>query len=287
MSDETPDHEEQPVKKRPVWRHQGPTHGWKHHGPAQSRPQPIQPQPLQRAPIWMRPLRQPQNQRPSLAREHIVRAAIELADAEGLGALTMRRLATKLGAGAMSLYWHIPNKEDLLDLMLDAAFGEVELPERPSGDWRADLHLFAHHMLGVLRRHTWLVSLLNSRPLPGPNTLRYVEVFLSELDGFGLDVNTISGILSTVEAYVDGFAQREAAAAEVRRRAGMTETEWQAALTAYFQQVLSSGQYPTLARIVSEDTDIFTDASFDFGLECVLDGIAARIAAAHYEGGET
>src|SRR5262249_31480452 len=280
MSEENPEHDKRLGKHKPTWRHQGSTHGSKRHG----SPHPQQP-PLRPEPIWLRPVRQPQSQRPSLTREQIVRAAIELADAEGLEALTMRRLATKLGAGAMSLYWHIPNKEDLLDLMLDAAFGEVELPERPSGDWRADLHLFAHRMLGVLRRHTWLPSLTSSQPLPGPNALRYVEVFLIELRDLGLDVNTIGSILSTVDAYVNGFAQREAASEEVRRRSGMTEAEWYTALAAYFQHILSSGHYPTLARVVSESAEIDADASFDFGLECVLDGIAARIAAARRDGG--
>ncbi len=267
MSDDEPRHTREPLMNRPL----------------KNRPlrnQPLRNQPLKHEPIWTRPMRQPQSQRPSLAREQIVRAAIELADAEGLQALSMRRLATKLGAGAMSLYWHIPNKEDLLDLMLDAAFGEVELPEQPSGDWRADLRLFARHMLRVLRRHTWLSSLISSRPLPGPNSLRYVEVFLSALDGLGLDANTMGGIHSTVHAYVDGFAQHEAAEEEIRRRTGMTEAEWHTALAPYFQKILSSGQYPTLARLIAENEDIDADASFEFGLECVLDGIAARIAAA-------
>lgn len=265
MSDNKHDHEEQPGEKKSAWRRQGPAHP--------------EHQPARREPIWMRPTRQPQGQRPSLSREQIVRAAIELADAEGLEALTMRRLATKLGAGAMSLYWHIPNKEDLLDLMLDAAFGEVALPERLSGDWRADLRLFAHAMLGVLRRHTWLPSLLSSRLLPGPNTLRYVEIFLADLDGLGLEYGAIADILSTVDAYVDGFAQREAAEAETRRQAGMTEAEWQATLTAYFQRILANGQYPMLARVIAANTDINVNATFDSGLECVLDGIAVRIAA--------
>src|SRR5215469_1479596 len=235
-------------------------------------------------PIWSRPVRKLQSQRPSLAREQIVRAAMELANAEGLQALTMRRLAKKLGAGAMSLYWHIPNKDDLLDLMLDAAFGEVELPEQPSADWRADLRLFARHMLSVLRRYTWLPSLISSRPLPSPNRVRYVERFLSELEGLGLDFTTIGGILNTVEAYVDGFAQHEAAPEEIRRRTGMTEAEWRAAFAAYLQQILSSGQYPTLARLIAGNAEISADATFEFGLECVLDGIAARIAAARRDG---
>jgi AcrR family transcriptional regulator len=277
MSEDQPEPEDRAAdndKEEPIWTHEGPTRVWQHHGDAYpQRP------PLPHEPIWIRPVRKPQSQRPSLTRGQIVRAAMELANAEGLEALTMRRLAKKLGAGAMSLYWHIPNKDDLLDLMLDAAFGEVELPEEPSADWRADLRLFAHHMLSVLRRYTWLPSLISSRPLPSPNRVRYVERFLSELEGLGLDLTTIGGILNTVEAYVDGFAQHEAAPEEIRRRTGMTEADWRATFAAYLQEVLSSGQYPTLARLIAGNAEISADATFEFGLECVLDGIATRIAA--------
>jgi hypothetical protein len=87
-----------------------------------------------------------------------------------------------------------------------------------------------------------------------------------------------------VEAYVYGFAQREAAPEEIRRRTGMTEAEWRATFAAYLQQILSSGQYPTLARGIAGNAEIKADAIFEFGLECVLDGIAARIAAAHRDG---
>src|SRR5262249_25970715 len=92
------------------------------------------------------------------------------------------------------------------------------------------------------------------------------------------------GILSTVDAYVDGFAQREAAGEEARRRTGLTEAEWHAALAPYFEQILSSGRYPTLARVIPETRDIDPDAPFAFGLECVLDRLAAPIAAARGEG---
>jgi AcrR family transcriptional regulator len=235
-------------------------------------------------PIWIRPARNPRSQRPSLTREQIVRAAIQLANAEGLEALSMRRLAKELGAGAMSLYWHVPNKEDLLDLMLDTAFGEVDLPEQPSANWRADLRLFARHMLSVLRRYRWLPALISSRPLPSPNRVRHIERFLSELVGLGIDFTTIGGILSTVEAYVDGVAQREAAPEAIRRRTGMTEAEWRAAFAAYMEQILSSGQYPTLARLIARNAEVSADATFEFGLECVLDGIAAHIAAVRRDG---
>ncbi len=283
MSEEQPQPDDMAVqrdKQGPIRSHQGPTHARRQHKPAH----------LQRPPIWSRPVRPPQSQRPSLAREQIVRAAIELADAEGLEAVTMRRLAQQLGAAAMSLYWHIPHKDDLLDLMLDTAFGEVELPEQelpeqelpeqeqPALDWRADLRLFARHMRDVLRRHTWLPSLISSRPLPSPNRLRYVERLFAALAGLGLDFNTISGILTTVEAYVDGSAQHEVSPEEIRRRTGLAEAEWRATFAAYLQQILSSGQYPTVARLIAGNAGITADAPFEFGLECVLDGIAARIA---------
>src|SRR4051794_16081245 len=91
---------------------------------------------------------------PALSREQIVRAAMAIADADGVQALTMRRLATDLGTAAMSLYRHVLNKEDLLDLMLDRAFGEISLPAH-SGDWRADLWAFAYATRTIFKRHSW------------------------------------------------------------------------------------------------------------------------------------
>jgi AcrR family transcriptional regulator len=284
MSEDTPDRAEKPAKKVPIWRHQGSTHAWKHHGPPNPQHRPIQRPQAVREPIWTRPARQPQGKRPSLSREQIVRAAIEIADAEGMEAVTMRRLATKLGAGAMSLYWHVPNKDDLLDLMLDAAFGEVELPERLSGDWRADLRLYAHAQRQALRRHSWLATFIAGRALPGPNVLRFGEFCLAAVDGLGLDVSTMAGILSTVDAYTDGFVQREIAEAENRRRTGLTGAEWHAAVAPHFQALIASGRYPTVARTLTDmqslNTGQFADVSFAFGLECLLDGIAVRIDAA-------
>src|SRR5215212_8753897 len=89
--------------------------------------------------IWLQPERTPRGSQASLSRGQIVRAAIAIADAEGFEAVTMRRLAAELGVGTMSLYWHVPNKDNLLELMRDELIGEVEMPDPPSGDWRADL----------------------------------------------------------------------------------------------------------------------------------------------------
>jgi AcrR family transcriptional regulator len=194
----------------------------------------------------------------------------------------MRRIAAKLGAGTMSLYWHISSKQDLFDLMLDAALGEIELPERPSRDWRSDLCLVAMQMRTVLLHHPWLTALFDSRPPLGPNGLRYSEFSLAAIDGLGLDFFTMKRVLDTVNSYVLGFVLNTAAEEEARRRSGMSEQEWQAAIEPYLRQVFAGGQYPILARrIYEEEESGDKEANFAFGLDCVLDGIAARISTLH------
>lgn len=232
--------------------------------------------------IWVRPERAKRAQQPSLSREHIVRAAIALADAEGTQALSMRRIATTLGVGTMSLYWYIPRKQDLFDLILDALYGEIDLPPRPSGDWRADLRMTAVQMRALLRRHTWLSGLLNSRPSLGPNGLRYAEFCLAALDSLSLDSATMISIFETLDGYVVGFVQTKLAEEEARQQSGMTEQAWRRALEPYLQQVGATGRYPTFARLLREERE-FNDeeTGFEFGLDCVVDGIATRIAARH------
>ncbi len=232
--------------------------------------------------IWTRPERTSPTKTPPLSREHIVRAAIELADAEGIEAVSMRRIAAKLGAGTMSLYWHISSKQDLFDLMLDAALGEIELPAHRSGDWRPDLRVVTMQRRTVLLRHPWLTALLENRPPLGPNGLRYGEFSLAAVDGLGLDFSTMKRVLDTVDSYVVGHVLNTAAEEEARRRNGMSEEEWQRATSPYLRQVFATGQYPIFARLIDEEEEPpDKEANFAFGLECVLDGIAAYIAKRH------
>ncbi|HEX6108738.1 MAG TPA: TetR/AcrR family transcriptional regulator C-terminal domain-containing protein [Ktedonobacteraceae bacterium] len=228
--------------------------------------------------IWTRLEQSNHDKQPLLSREQIVRAAIDLADTQGAQALSMRRLAAKLGAGTMSLYWYISRKEDLLDLLVDAVLGEVELPAYPSGDWRADIHLLAMQTRTVMLRHTWLASLIGSRPGLGPNWLKRLEFSLAAVDGLGLAMTDMAGILSTVDGYVIGFVLRELEEEVTKRRTGMTEAEWQAAIGPYMQQLITSGNYPHLARYIAESEDRDIGESFTFGLDRLLDGIAAYIA---------
>jgi AcrR family transcriptional regulator len=228
--------------------------------------------------IWTRLAHAKQDKQPALSREQMVRAAMELADTEGTQALSMRRLAAKLGAGTMSLYWYIARKEDLLDLLMDAGMGEMELPAHPTRDWRAEVFEFAQQTGAVLLRHPWLALLLGTRPGLGPQWLKRLEFFLAALDGLGLTMTEKARMFSLVDGYVTGFVLRELEEEKTIRRMGMTEAEWQAAVGPYMQQLVRSGNYPHLARYLAESEEGPISESFTFGLDCLLDGMAVYLA---------
>lgn len=231
-------------------------------------------------PIWARSERASSRERPSLSREKIVCAAVEIADEEGPEAVSMRRIASRLGSGTMSLYRYVETKSDLLDLMLDEVYGEIEPPKKPSGDWRADLRLIAHHTRGVMRRHTWFVSLIGEgRTLLGPNALRHIEFFLAAFDSADLDMRAVAGMFGAVNDYVMGAVLRELSEEEARRRGGLTPEEGRAALAPYVRGVVESGRYPSFARYIMEAPHLDDyDERFEIGLDYVLDGIAAHIS---------
>ncbi|MEV4257917.1 TetR/AcrR family transcriptional regulator, partial [Spirillospora sp. NPDC049652] len=119
--------------------------------------------------VWTKERREPRRRAPSV--ERFVKRAVAIADAEGLDAVSMRRVAKDLGSGTASLYRYIANRDELLDLMIDAVQGE-DAPPGPTGDWRADLGAHARRMRAVLLRHPWLGAELTGRPALGPNSLR-------------------------------------------------------------------------------------------------------------------
>ena len=229
--------------------------------------------------------RQPGGRARGLRRGDIVAAATAIADAEGTGGVSIRRIARDLRVGPMSLYWHVASTEELHHLMLEQVQAETEVPP-PSGDWRADLGRYAASVRGALLRHPWAIDLLGAGPPSGPNDARNADRLVGALDGLGLDIATIMWALMTVTTYVTGAALREvqeirwhraAAAAE----AEMAEHEVVAAQEEFGRRVLGSGRYPHLARVFAAgfdpDAPGTRDERFEFGLGCVLDGIAARV----------
>lgn len=221
--------------------------------------------------IWARPERAGRGPKPAFSRADIAAAAVRIADAEGLDAVSMRKVAAELGCGTMSLYNYVPRKEDLHELMLDAVSGGYEFPE-PSGDWRADLIALAHQAREMMHRHTWVPRLMS--PVYGfsPNALRYLEYALSCLDGvdarFGEKMELIAMVTSVVTTYV----ANEIATAERSRSLPWSEEQEHAARTNYLISQIATGKYPRMAAGFAEDSGpIDLDGVFDRALHRVLD----------------
>lgn len=223
----------------------------------------------------------------ALSRDEIVRVAIEVADAEGADAVTMRRIARELNAGTMSLYWHIASKEELLDLMIDEIQGRRQLPEL-TGDWRQDMHALAINTRLSLHQHLWMMDFIGGRPPTGPKSLRNLERVLASFDGLGLNSAAAVDIVTTVGTYVLGAVLREVQernneSFRDQQFAGLTEDEIQQVLAEFTERVRASGRYPRLLAMLDDrhdpDAAETRDARFEFGLECLLDGIAAHLPA--------
>lgn len=211
-----------------------------------------------------------------LSRTEIVTTAIAIADSEGIDSITMRRIAAGLDSAAMSLYRHVASKEDLLDLMLDAAFGEIQLPDVPSGDWRGDLQNFARETRRVFQRHPWLIPLLTTRPVLGPNYLRWFEFSLAAASRPGLDIATVARMAGVLGGYITAAVGAATAEAEHNRRTGLSEDDKRRSATPYVEQVIATGRYPNFARWFQAGIQVDEERDFEFGLACLLDGFAAQ-----------
>lgn len=227
--------------------------------------------------VWTRLAEQ--RRRQSLSVEQIVAVAVGIADAEGTPALTMRRVATEAGTGTTSLYRYVTNKDELLELMVDAVQGERELPEQPSGDWRADLTLIAEAMRATMLRHPWLATEVGNRAPLGPNALRRANFAMLAAGGATEDVTVAAALLDTVANYVHGAVLAELSELEAVRRTGMSKDEFRSAVSPYVREVVvESGAYPALLRRMIEAEDLSYDEQFAFGLRCVLAGIESSVA---------
>src|SRR5919112_4644626 len=146
--------------------------------------------------------------RAPLSKQRVLETAVALAQREGLESLTMRRIADELGVGAMTLYHYVPNKEALLDGMVDIVFGEIELPTTDV-DWKTAMRRRALSTREVLNRHRWAVGLMESRRTPGPNSLRLHDAVLGVLRRAGFSVEDAIQAYSVQDAYLYGFALQE------------------------------------------------------------------------------
>lgn len=224
--------------------------------------------------------RSPERRRTTLTREAIVAAAITLADAHGLAAVSIRKVAAELGARTMSLYSHIDSKGDLLDLMTDEVNAELLIEGEPPADWREALSMIARRTRESLLRHPWIVELVSRRPRIGPNGLRHGEQSLVAVKPLGLDPRSTARIINAVDDYVTGHTIRELMNRGTRDAAA--EEERRLVMRPYFQHMLESGEFPNLAPLLREglaSIDDDADNAFEQGLGWLLDGIAATYAS--------
>ncbi|MER6159058.1 TetR/AcrR family transcriptional regulator [Streptomyces sp. NPDC001868] len=224
--------------------------------------------------IWARPERTGRGPRPAFSRADIAAAAVRLADAGGLDAVSMRHVAAELGCGTMSLYNYVPRKEDLYELMVDAVGGEHELWE-PSGDWRADMRRVAYQSRELMHRHTWLPRLMS--PVYGfsPNALRYLEHCLSCLDPIEAPYGTKIQLLAMLNGCVTVYVSNELATAERTRSLPWSVERENEVRIAYLGGQIASGAYPRMAAAFTEDSGpIDLEAAFEWMVGRVLDSFA-------------
>jgi AcrR family transcriptional regulator len=236
----------------------------------------------ERLPVWARP--EPASRRAPRTREDIAAAAMAVADAEGVDAVSMRRVARELGVGAMTLYHYLESKDDLLELMADAVVGEFLVPddELPSG-WREGLAAIARATRAAFERHPWALQGMR-HPSGGPNGMRHFEQSLAAVASMPVPLFDRIELLTSVDDFVVGFVVREESLRQ-RARAGDAAVGETArhALAAYIEAQLQTGDYPNIQALMRDHSAeelagiATTGERFERGLARLLDGIAADL----------
>ncbi|MBU5948213.1 TetR/AcrR family transcriptional regulator [Streptomyces sp. PAM3C] len=212
--------------------------------------------------------------RTPLSRERVIGTAMAVADEKGAAALTMRAIAEPLGVEAMSLYHHVAGREDILDGMVDAVFGEIDLPPRGT-DWKSALRHRADSARAVLLRHPWAVGLMDSRSQPGPATLRHHDAVIGTLRAGGFSVPMAAHAVSLIDSYLYGFVLQELSlpfrgASELDEVAGAILRD------------MPADTYPHLTELATEHVlkpGYDYAGEFTFGLALILDALHPDEAA--------
>ncbi|MDJ1133885.1 TetR/AcrR family transcriptional regulator [Streptomyces iconiensis] len=221
--------------------------------------------------LWLSPGNRGRGRKPAFTREAITAAAVSVADAEGLEAVTMRRVASEVGAGVMSLYSYAPDKETLLELMVDHVSGELPTAEPLTGDWRTDLKAIGHLQRALMLRHPWLPAALYARRSLGPHALAFLERALAALRPSGLD----GAAKLEVFAQLTGFTATHVTH-EIAQAAAARAPERAAAEARYLAAVAADGHHPELAEALSTPGSgrlLTPEATFTRFLNRLIDGL--------------
>ncbi|RLK58964.1 TetR/AcrR family transcriptional regulator C-terminal domain-containing protein [Actinokineospora cianjurensis] len=219
--------------------------------------------------------------RADLSVDKIVRVATGVADTEGVAALTMRRVSEALGVGTMSTYTYVQGKPELLDLMVDTAYGELAALD-PSGTWRDRLDRVAMANWALYLAHPWLAHVETSRPVLGPNAIAKYERELTALAGTGLDDVELDSVLALVLGHVRTAARASVEAEDLRRDTGLTDEQWWRIQAPWLARHTTADEHPTASRVGTAAGTEHRAASspehiLRFGLDRLLDGIAVLV----------
>jgi AcrR family transcriptional regulator len=233
--------------------------------------------------LWRDPAVVPRHgPRQGLTVDRIVASATALADADGLDAVTMRRLAGDLGVVPMTLYTYVPGKAELLDLLLDAAYQRMPRTDTTGQPWRQRITAIAAENRALFEAHPWAAAITTGRPPLGPGLMVKYEHELAALDGLGLDDIQMDAALTHLLAFVQAWARAATDFQATRQDTAMDEEQWWAASGPLLQRVLDPGAYPLAARVGTAAGTAHRGAydpqrAYDFGLRTILDGLAALI----------
>lgn len=233
--------------------------------------------------LWREPDPTPRRgPRPGLSVDAVLATATAIADAEGLAALTVRRVATDLGVSAMTIYTYVPGKAELVDAMLDAAYARMPRTDTAGRPWRERLTAVADENRALCRTHPWIAGVHTARPTLGPGAMARYEHELSALDGLGLTDVQMDDAVTYLTGFVYGCARAEADARAAATDSAMNDEQWWAANAPLLAKVFDAAAYPLAARVGSaagaaHGAAYDPDHAYAFGLARVLDGLAALI----------
>lgn len=234
--------------------------------------------------LWRRALGEPQGSRGPRQRvsvDEVVSAAIALADAEGLTAFSMRKVADRLGLGVMSLYTYVPGRSELIGLMVDEVAGEVGCP-RHEGALRDRMTAVSRQLWDEFHRHPWLLHVQKARPWIGPNISARYEWQLAAIEGIGLDDLEMDHTIAVLAGFAESSARTSIEAAGARTESGMTDQQWWEINAPVLGRLMGDGAYPISNRVgqaAGEEYNSMGDParSFEFGLARIIDGVEALL----------
>jgi len=217
--------------------------------------------------------------RPGLTLERIVRAGVDVADREGLAALSMRKVAVELGVGTMSLYRYVPGKSELLDLMVDHVYARERdgMAEHAGLGWRACLEFVAEKSWLLYTGSPWLLQVNQARPVLGPNSLAGLDFTLRALDGLELTGYEKVAVIQALDHFVLGAARTHVLQRQAVARTGLSDEEFWGAQRPYLERALDSGGYPATAALPEGAFTQGGEEAMRFGLRALLDGFQALV----------